>query len=418
MRILITGVCGFVGSEIARGLLASLEGATIWGIDNFSRAGSRLNEAPLLALGVRLIEGDIRNSEDLAKVPSVDWVLDAAANPSVMAGVQGATSSYELLDHNLIGTIRLLEFCKQHGAGFLLLSTSRVYSIPPLAALPVEVHNKAYRPVFDDSPSFQVELPVRCFASVAAGFKFDGTCLPASGAALGAATESQSSAPVPTGLVHPSGISPQQSTLDPRPALSPLGLTEQFSTEPPLSLYGTSKRASEMLALEYGAAFGFPVWINRCGVMAGAGQFGKADQGIFSFWIHRWARGLPLRYIGFGGKGHQVRDCLHPRDLIGLLVRQMESPSAAAPRTINLSGGLQSAMSLAGLSAWCGERLGAHLVDSDETPRPFDLPWVVLDSTRALEAWGWKPETSVDSILEEITRNALAHPHWLEITGG
>ena len=373
MRILITGICGFVGSELAKGLIASCQGATIWGIDNFSRAGSRLNQEPLKARGVRLIEGDIRNPEDLAKVPAVDWVIDAAANPSVLAGVQGATSSYELLDHNLIGTIRLLEFCKQHGAGFLLLSTSRVYSIPPLAALPVEVHNNAFRPVLSEL------------------------------------------AP------------PQLSTLDPRPStdvdssrpgLSPLGLTEQFSTEPPLSLYGTSKRASEMLALEYGAAFGFPVWINRCGVMAGAGQFGKADQGIFSFWIHRWARGLPLRYIGFGGEGHQVRDCLHPRDLIPLLVRQMENPSASAPRTINLSGGLQSAMSLAGLSAWCGERLGARPVDSDETPRPFDLPWVVLDSARALEAWGWKPETSVDSILEEITQHALARPDWLEITGG
>ena len=36
------------------------------------------------------------------------------------------------------------------------------------------------------------------------------------------------------------------------------------------------------LILEYGECFGFPVWINRCGVLAGAGQFGKADQGIFS----------------------------------------------------------------------------------------------------------------------------------------
>jgi CDP-paratose 2-epimerase len=373
MKILITGVCGFVGSEIAKGLLVTCEGLTIFGIDNYSRAGSRLNKAPLEALGVQLIEGDIRNPEDLAKVPRVDWVLDAAANPSVLAGVQGATSSYELLDHNLIGTIRLLEFCKQHGAGFLLLSTSRVYSVPPLAALPVEVHNNAFRPVLSELAPPQLSAFDPRLSTDVDGF---------------------------------------------RPALSPLGLTEQFSTEPPLSLYGTSKRASEMLALEYGAAFGFPVWINRCGVMAGAGQFGKADQGIFSFWINRWARGLPLRYIGFGGEGHQVRDCLHPRDLISLLVRQMENPSAAAPRTINLSGGLQSAISLAGLSAWCGARLGVRAVETDETPRPFDLPWVVLDSSRARDAWGWQPETPVDSILEEITLHALAHPDWLEISGG
>ena len=55
--------------------------------------------------------------------------------------------------------------------------------------------------------------------------------------------------------------------------------------------------------------------MNRCGVLAGAGQFGRADQGIFAYWVNSWLRGRPLRYLGFGGQGHQVRDCLHPADL-------------------------------------------------------------------------------------------------------
>ncbi len=78
-----------------------------------------------------------------------------------------------------------------------------------------------------------------------------------------------------------------------------------------MSLYGSTKMASEQLALEYSHAFGFPVWINRCGVMAGAGQFGKPDMGS-SLLIHSWSLHRPLTYIGFGGTGHQVRDCLHP----------------------------------------------------------------------------------------------------------
>ena len=57
------------------------------------------------------------------------------------------------------------------------------------------------------------------------------------------------------------------------------------------------------MALEYAAAFGFPLWIDRCGVIAGPGQFGRIDQGIFSYWIYQWQRGKPLSYIGFGGKG-------------------------------------------------------------------------------------------------------------------
>lgn len=59
------------------------------------------------------------------------------------------------------------------------------------------------------------------------------------------------------------------------------GISERFSTEAPISLYSSTKLASEVLSQEYGQTFGFPVWINRCGVLAGAGQFGKADQGIF-----------------------------------------------------------------------------------------------------------------------------------------
>lgn len=47
------------------------------------------------------------------------------------------------------------------------------------------------------------------------------------------------------------------------------------------------------MALEYGAAFDFPVWITRCGVLAGAGQFGTPDQGIFAYWINAHLRRRP-----------------------------------------------------------------------------------------------------------------------------
>src|SRR6266540_7500214 len=84
--------------------------------------------------------------------------------------------------------------------------------------------------------------------------------------------------------------------------LSSEGVAENFSTSPPLSLYGATKLASEVMALEYGEAFDLPIWINRCGVLAGAGQFGQPDQGIFAFWINSYLRRQPLKYIGFDGE--------------------------------------------------------------------------------------------------------------------
>jgi CDP-paratose 2-epimerase len=299
--------------------------------------------------------------------------LDCAANPSVLAGVDGTSSSRGVVEQNLYGTVNLLELCKKWGAGFTLLSTSRVYSIPPLVNLPL------------------LATPTRFMPDCAA--------------------------PLPAGI-------------------SERGVAETFSTAAPVSLYGSTKLCSEALALEYGDAFGFPVWINRCGVLAGAGQFGKADQGIFSFWIHSWKAGRPLRYIGFGELGLQVRDCLHPRDLAPVLARQFAAgaprpeerlPGVPDPRIANFAGGIQASMSLRELSLWCADRFpGTASARQDllnPTPqtgasavkRPYDIAWMVLDSARAQELWGWKPVTPLADILEEIALHAIARPDWLEL---
>jgi CDP-paratose 2-epimerase len=201
------------------------------------------------------------------------------------------------------------------------------------------------------------------------------------------------------------------------PGLSAGGVTEEFSTGAPVSLYGATKLASESMALEYGETFGFPVFINRCGVLAGAGQFGRADQGIFAYWINSWLRKRPLKYLGFGGEGHQVRDCLHPRDIAPLLEQQMTSGKRlAGERVVNVSGGAASARSLRQLSDWCAKRFGPHEVVRDGTPRPFDIPWIVLDSAKAGRLWNWKPATPTETILEEIAAHAEQHPNWLDVS--
>lgn len=352
MRILITGICGFVGSTLARELAAA--GHTVTGFDNFIRPGSETNRAPLEKLGIRVITADLRDAAAMAALPAADFVLDAAANPSVLAGIDGKTSSKELVDHNLTGTIHLLEYCKAHKAGFILLSTSRVYSIAPLAALPTVVKNDAL------APDASKRLP---------------------------------------------------------PGLTAAGLDESFATVAPISLYGATKLASEAMALEYGETFGFPVFVNRCGVLAGAGQFGRADQGIFAYWINAWLRKKPLKYLGFGGLGHQVRDCLHPRDLVPVLQKQFAAPKVSvADRLANFSGGAASAMSLKQLSDWCAGRFGPHSVVQDGTPRPFDIPWIVLDHTKATTTWGWKPATPTVQVLEEIAAHAEQNPGWLELS--
>ena len=80
----------------------------ITGLDNLSRPGSDLNRTPLQKLGIDVCHGDIRLASDLEMLGQVDWVIDAAANPNVKAGVDGRASSRQLIEHNLLGTLTSL----------------------------------------------------------------------------------------------------------------------------------------------------------------------------------------------------------------------------------------------------------------------------------------------------------------------
>lgn len=354
MKILITGICGFVGSRLAAALTKRIENVQIFGIDNLLRPGSESNRRSLAALGIRFIHGDLRARSDVEALPQCDWVIDAAANPSVLAGVDGKSSPRQLCEHNLGGTLNILEYCRNQKAGLVLLSSSRVYSVRDLASLPMRVEGKAFH--LDDSKE----------------------------------------------LV---------------PGVSAAGLAETFPVRAPISLYGATKLSSEIMALEYGAAFNFPVWVDRCGVLAGAGQFGTAEQGIFSYWLHAHAARLPLRYIGFGGHGYQVRDAFHPEDLAELILIQMKRESPVGESIYNAGGGPGNMMSLAQLTDWCNEHFGEHQPQSDGRVRLFDIPWVAMDNTRVTRELAWQPKRKLSDILEEIAAHVRDNPGWLQQSG-
>jgi CDP-paratose 2-epimerase len=99
-----------------------------------------------------------------------------------------------------------------------------------------------------------------------------------------------------------------------------------------------------------------------------------------------------------------------------MIWKQMRDAKSGGHRVQNLSGGVDSAMSLAQLSDWCAERFGPHKIGHDPTSRAFDIPWMVLDSTRAKEQWNWQPARKIDEILTEIASHAEKHPNWLEIS--
>ena len=143
--------------------------------------------------------------------------------------------------------------------------------------------------------------------------------------------------------------------------------------------------------------------INRCGVLAGPWQMGKVDQGVMTLWVARHVFGQPLKYIGFGGAGKQVRDLLHVDDLFDLIVMQMSAPEAWDGRIYNVGGGNEVSVSLKELTELCRQEVGweVPIAQSPQTS-PLDLRIYISDTRKVQNDFPWKPQRSPGQIIQDI----------------
>src|SRR5262249_10559294 len=115
---LITGGAGFIGSALARALLA--RGDRVRVIDNFF-SGKRENLAGAAA-DVELVEADIRDEAALARaLAGVELVFHQAAIPSVPRSLADPLSSH---DANATGTLKVLAAAKQAGVRRVVYAAS------------------------------------------------------------------------------------------------------------------------------------------------------------------------------------------------------------------------------------------------------------------------------------------------------
>lgn len=135
--ILITGAAGFIAYKVSQVLLK--EGHSVLGIDNMNDAYDiRLKKWHLAQLlpykRFRFSKFDICNKKALAEFGGVSKI-DAVINLAARAGIRASlTNPWEFYNTNVIGTLNLLEFCKERGIPkFVLASSSSVYGAnPPL----------------------------------------------------------------------------------------------------------------------------------------------------------------------------------------------------------------------------------------------------------------------------------------------
>ncbi|MCQ6265568.1 SDR family oxidoreductase [Fictibacillus sp. WQ 8-8] len=128
-KIIITGVAGFLGYQLAETLLS--EGCCIIGIDNLS-TGRMQNIVKLNAYpNFTFIKLDVcsDNLFPLKEITDIDQIYHLASPASPKYYQQ---YPFETIEINTIGTKNMLELTKTHNAKMVYLSTSEVYGDPEI----------------------------------------------------------------------------------------------------------------------------------------------------------------------------------------------------------------------------------------------------------------------------------------------
>ena len=132
MKILITGGCGFVGSNIALYLKDNLKNVDIYSLDNLKRRGSKINQSRLKKKKIKNFLIDIKNFKKLKNLKKFDLIIDCCAEPAIE---KSRTNPDQVFNTNLVGTYNTLKKCIKDKSNLIFLSSSRVYSIKLLRDL-------------------------------------------------------------------------------------------------------------------------------------------------------------------------------------------------------------------------------------------------------------------------------------------
>jgi len=318
MKILITGGCGFVGSNLAIYIKEKQPATQIDSLDNLSRRGAILNLKRLKEKKIKNFKIDISNNKILKNLPKYDLIVDCCAEAAV------ETSKKELdrvFNTNLVGTFNILKKCEKDKSHLIFLSSSRVYSIKKLLAL----KNKKFL------------------------------------------------------------------------------INENFDTSGPKSIYGFCKFSSEHLIKEFSYLYKIKYIITRFGLISGPWQFGKQDQGVVSLWLWKHINKKKLSYIGFGGKGSQIRDVIDISDVCKLISLQIKKIKSINNFTINAGGGKSNATTLKNLTKLCQKITSNKIkMSSKKSTSEYDVPYYVSDNSKVKKIYNWEPKKKIVHTIQDM----------------
>ena len=120
MKILITGGCGFIGTNLS--IYLKNKGFKIYTVDNFTRKGSKYNKKILEKNKIKNYYLDITNNSKFKRLPKFDLIIDCCAEPAVEVSKNEID---RVFNTNLVGTFNILKKCVKDKSHIIFLSSSR-----------------------------------------------------------------------------------------------------------------------------------------------------------------------------------------------------------------------------------------------------------------------------------------------------
>ncbi|MDA8208555.1 MAG: NAD-dependent epimerase/dehydratase family protein [Actinomycetota bacterium] len=167
----------------------------------------------------------------------------------------------------------------------------------------------------------------------------------------------------------------------------------------PENYYGISKALEESLLLRRHYLGEIQVSVLRVANAFGPRQIGFRQQGLIGAAIACSRSGVPLTLFG---SGDQVRDFIHASDVVTAIAAALNTDDPYPVFNIGTGKGTP----VHTLLDMVRSRFSAPLLINYAEERTVDLPYSVLDISKAREVLGWVPRVELEAGIEETLHEA------------
>ena len=339
MNALITGGCGFVGSNLAAYLLDLNRDNKITVFDNLSRHGAAANLTWLRTLAtaehnpIHFIHGDIRNAfdvEGVVKQVKPDVIFHLAGQVAMTTSMQSPRRDFEI---NVLGSINVLESVRQYTpeTAVVYASSNKVYGNLDhldLVEVATRYEPRVLKNGVDEATAIEFHTPYGCSKGAADQYMLD--------------------------------------------------YARGFGLNTVVFRHSTIYGGRQFATFDQG----WVGWFCRQALEA------KQDPNRPAFTV--------------SGDGKQVRDLLHVSDCVRCYVAAYEHIGAARGQAFNIGGGIENSMSLMELLNFLETRLELKLNYTHLPWRQSDQKFFVADNSKAARLIQWIPRTTREAGLETV----------------